>query len=150
MCNITHDELALLKDGILILSQNRAKTFDPHQYNLRPCHLLRIVDTAEQFIKLDYENRFYATKKMIFVDHNMSQKQSEEILEFFEDVKDTLIIHCMMGSCRSAAVAAAYCSIMNKKISHDSIQDSDKYALNAYLYATLVRSSHHKQPHPIQ
>ena len=150
MCNLTHDELLLLKNGILILSQSRAQTFDPRGYNLQCCHLLRIGDTDEHYIPLDYETAFTTTKKITFIDHNMSQEQSEEILAFFKDVKNTLIIHCMMGSCRSAAIAAAYCSIKNKKDSHDLIWASEKYSPNAHLYATLVRNNHHTQPHPIQ
>jgi hypothetical protein len=151
MCNITHDELLLLKDGILILSQNRVKTFDPSGYNLQCCNLLRIGDTDEHYIPLDYENAFATTKKITFIGHNMSQEQSKEILEFFKNVKDdTLIIHCMMGSCRSAAIAAAYCSINKKKDSHDLIWSSEKYSPNAYLYATLVRNNHHTQPYPTQ
>jgi predicted protein tyrosine phosphatase len=149
MCNLIPDELLLLKDGILILSQNRTKTFNPRQYDLQRSHLLRIGDTDDHYIPLDYENTFTTTKKITFVDHNMSQTQSEEILEFFKGVKeDTLIIHCMMGSCRSSAIAAAYCNIKNKKDSHDSIWASEKYSPNAYLYATLVRNNHHTQLHP--
>jgi predicted protein tyrosine phosphatase len=150
--NLDVTETRTAQKGVLILSHSRARGFRPEKFGVTTCSMIRVEDPNTAFKELIFKNQFKAISYFNFDDavteYNpaygfmklMTEQQAEEIVNFFEHIRDhqLVVVHCYAGVCRSSAIAAAFCKFIGDKETHELIWNCGKYVPNTHVYFTLL------------
>lgn len=137
---LPHESVTAAK-GILVLPHARAVEFNPAEFGVTDCVMIRIESPRCPMIKLEHKDKFKAEISLWFEDNDRSfQRDDAELIKlFFEKYKDVqlMVVHCFMGISRSPAVAAAFARyIGNPEL--EQIFFSRPYVPNQTVYHRLV------------